>query len=171
LATKRYRAERAPKMLRYFFWEDKLHRTLYIDKSRNILLAWSYDEGKKVQFVYSHIRVHRERAWRTSEVAKLLNRSKVTIARYIREERITPPVKSYSMDGDERYTGIGFWQAKDIYACHDFMLEFTDTGRRTRVDHRVPSRMELTAKMEEGTSYTLIDDEGNTTRAFKETLW
>ncbi len=170
MAAKRYK-QKAPTMLRYFFWDDKLHRTLHIDRPRNILIAWSYDDGKKVQFVYSHIKVHRQRAWRTSDVARLVNRSKSTLNRYIRSGGIKAPVKSYSMDGDEKYIGIGFWQAKDIYALHDFMLEQPMLGKRAAADYRTPSRMELTAKMEEGTSYVIVDDEGNKTRAFKETLW
>ena len=156
-------------MLRYFFWEGKLHRTLITDPARNTLTAWCYDDAKKVQFVYSHIRVHRERAWRTSEVLKMLNRSRPTMARYVLNGKVRPPVKSYSLDG-KNYPGIGWWRAKDIYAFHEALLEPNEKGE-LRAKAGIPSRMELTAMMEEGASYILRDNEGNETRVFRETLW
>lgn len=171
MKKKRFRKERPPKMLRFFFWDGKLHRTLFIDRPRNTIIAFCYDDKKKVQFVYSHIRVHRERAWRTSEVAKLMNRSRVTVQRYISEGLVSRPAMTYSMDDDEKYKGIGFWTAKQIFDLHDMLLEPAPPGKRSRASHNVPSRMELVAKMEEGVSYVVEDSEGNRTRAFKETMW
>jgi hypothetical protein len=165
MTKKRFRKERPPKMLRFFFWDGKLHRTLFIDRPHNILTAWCYEDAKKVQFVYSHIRVHRERAWRTSEVAELVSRSRSTVRRVVREKLIRPPVKTYSLDGEEHYPGITFWSAANIYELHDYLL----SAKKLR--HETPSRMELVARMEEGASYVIQRNDGEKVRAFRETIW
>lgn len=173
MTKKRFRKPGTPKMLRYFFYEDKLYRTLNIDRPRNILTAWSYDEEKKVQFVYSHIRVHRERAWKTSEVAKMMNRTTQTVWNLMHEGWIEKPPMAWSYKEDgSRYPAQRMWSAKHIYALHDlYIQEEPEPGKRGRLSYNTPSRMELVAKMEEGVSYILEDEDGRSVRAFRETMW
>jgi hypothetical protein len=100
----------------------------------------------------------------------MISRSRASINRMIAAGVIEKPAMTYSMRG-EQYKGTGYWRAKDIYNLHDVLLEPAPPGKRSRLTHDVPSRMELVAMMEEGVSYVIEDKDGNRTRAFRETMW
>lgn len=163
--AKRFGKHRAPGMVRWFFWNDELHRTTFVDRPKNLVYAWNYPQRKKVQFVYSHIRVHNEKAWTNKEVARLLGRSTKTLQRAVYDGAVKKPYKTYSLDGDPNYFGRQFWQSKDVYEVHSWLIE----KERSRQD--LPTRLELAAKMEEGVSYLIQDKDGKSVRVFKEQMW
>lgn len=163
--------------LRWFFWDGKLHKTTRVSAMRNELFAWCFPEEREVQFAYSHIKFHHEKAWRTRDVAEMLDRHILTINKDISERKVIPkPAVGYPIGrSPDEMPRWYMWSKKDIYRYHDYLMGVhygspRKDGKIT-VNKRLPNRNELRAKMEDGYTILIQDKDGNTYPAFRETMF
>lgn len=145
--------KRTPTQKAHFFLEGKLYKSIRQEKARDILTAWDYEDDRIRHFILSDAKRHMKNAYDTIEVAKFLNRHRVTIQNYVNEGVINSPYRIHTRGINS--TGHPFskmkWSEDDILALHDYLL--TNGGGRPRKDgtmyagSRIPSRKELLAMM------------------------
>jgi hypothetical protein len=161
------------KKMNYFFYQDKLYRTLYVNRPADYMYAWDFEGRKKVQFLYSFIKKNHERAFTTTEVCEMVNRHRESLSNYIAAGGIHGPSASYSLDGrfvPSRY----YWSKKQIYELHDYIM--TIHQGRPRKDGEIrplatPTKAELRAMMDHETIYYVKNDDGKMVKVFKEPEW
>lgn len=127
------------KKIIYFFLNEKIHKTIRSSRSKDELIAWCYPDKKRVLYAYSQVEKYMQNAYTIVQVAKLLNRHRVTIQDYILEGKIKSPQKIYSignLDGNGWFKYM--FSESDILDLHQFIL---DAGHSSEI----PSRTELLA--------------------------
>jgi hypothetical protein len=112
--------KRRSKKLRYLYLNGDLHRVLHINRPADIITMWSYSQHKRVGYTYSDVKARMEKAFTTTEVCKMLNRTKVTVENAILNGDIEAPQYTYGLtETKKKYQYL--WHEKDIMALHEVL--------------------------------------------------
>lgn len=135
--------------LTYFFLNDQLHKKLFISRGRDLLVAWNYPEGKKVSYDYSTVLRRHKRAWKTVEVAQMINRHRRSIDSAIASGMIERPQFTYGLDEHRRIFQY-MWRDEDVMGALEYFA--TVHQGRPRKDgeitvNNLPTPRELRAMM------------------------
>lgn len=130
--------QRTRKKLQYFFLNGKVHKVIRSARPRDEMIAWCYPDQKRVLYPYSLVEKNMENAYPLKDVAKLLNRHKVTVEEYILAGKIKEPQKVYPISNPESKWFKFMMSESDILDLHQFIL---DAGYL----RDLPSRAELQA--------------------------
>lgn len=148
--------------LHYFYYKGELHKKIRINRSADIVTAWSYPQGRAVQHQYSDVRKNGSKAWTTREVCKMVNRTRNVIDVAIREGMVPAPQMTYGID-ENRNPYAWMWSEKDIMNLHDYLLT-VHKGRPRKdgliVPHAMPSKAELRAMMRQDTVFYVQTADG-----------
>ena len=130
---------RPSKEIRYFFLNGKVHKLLSSSRAKDVLVAWRYEDSKRILYPYAEAIKNMETAYSVKQVSSMLNKHRVTIQDYIIEGKIITPQKIYPIGKapDEGWYKYMFSQ-KDILDLHSYILE---SGH----SKNVPSKAELLA--------------------------
>lgn len=127
------------KSLRYFFLNNKIHKVLRSSRSKDELVAWSYEDKKRVMYSYSQVKKNLETAYTIVEVASMLNKHRVTIQEYILQEKVSTPPKIYPIGQPDSLNWSQYmFNQKNILDIHEHIL---DSGH----SKDIPSKAELQA--------------------------
>ncbi len=129
---------RPRKEIRYFFLNGKLHKILSSSRAKDTLVAWRYEDSKRVLYPYSDATKSMETAYSIKQVGDMLNKHRVTIQDYILEGKILTPQKIYPIGGSKDGWYKYMFSEKDILDLHAYILE---SGH----SKNVPSKAELLA--------------------------
>lgn len=141
------------KSLRYFFLNDKIHKVLKSSRSKDEMIAWCYPDKKRMMYSYSQVKKNMETAYTVVEVARMLNKHRVTIQEYILNEKVSTPQKIYPIGqpDSENWSQYMFNQ-KNILDIHQHIL---DSGH----SKEVPSKAEVQALLKNNlVLYTKTED-------------
>jgi len=130
--------QRTRKKLQYFFLNGKIHKVIKSIRAKDEMIAWCYPDGKRVLYSYNLVERNMENAYPIKDVAKLLNRHKVTVEEYILAGKIKEPQKVYPISNPESKWFKFMMSESDILDLHQFIL---DAG----YIRDLPSRTELQA--------------------------
>ena len=130
--------QRTRKKLQYFFLNGKVHKVIRSARPRDEMIAWCYPDQKRMLYPYSLVEKNMENAYPLKDVAKLLNRHKVTVEEYILAGKIKEPQKVYPISNPESKWFKFMMSESDILDLHQFIL---DAGYL----RDLPSRAELQA--------------------------
>ena len=130
--------QRTRKKLQYFFLNGKVHKVIRSARPRDEMIAWCYPDQKRMLYSYSLVEKNMENAYPLKDVAKLLNRHKVTVEEYILAGKIKEPQKVYPISNPESKWFKFMMSESDILDLHQFIL---DAGYL----RDLPSRAELKA--------------------------
>ena len=122
----------------YFFLNGKIHKVLKASRSKDELIAWVYEDKKRVLYPYSQVKKYMETAYTTRQVAQILNKHKITIEDYVWEGKVATPQRIYPIGNPESKWSQFMFQEKDILDIHQFIL---DSG----YSNELPSKSELMA--------------------------
>lgn len=165
--------KRSSKTLRNFYLNGDLHRTLLVNRPEDILIAWNFTKGERVAYVLSDARQHMQRAYSVAEVAKIFDRDKKSIFRYIYNGNIEAPQKAYVIDNPEKKSKYYFSES-DIYKLYDFLMT-VNVGRPRldglRTPTKSPSKRELEALLRNDTILYVKTDDGEFTPVWKQPDW
>jgi hypothetical protein len=126
-----------PKNIRYFFLNDKIHKTIRASRSKDELVAWCYPDKKRVMYSYSQVKKYMENAYTVVQVASMLNRHRVTIQDYILDGKVATPQKIYPIGDPENPNWSKYmFKESDILDMHQHIL---DSGHSLDV----PTKTEL----------------------------
>lgn len=130
---------RSLKEVRYFFLNEKLHKTISLSRAKDQVIAWSYSDKKRMLYPYSEVDKNMGSAYSIAQVASMLNKHRVTIQDYILEGKIKTPQKVYPIGTDSEDSWYKYmFSDKDILDLHLYILE---SGH----SKNVPSKTELLA--------------------------
>lgn len=136
-----------PTLPTYFFLNGNVHRKLHVNRGKDLLTAWNYPEGRRVQYNFTDALYTYQKAFYTQEVAKMLNRDRLALELAILNGKIDMPQYTYGID-ENRNKHAYMWREEDILKTLDY---FASVGRgRPRKDGLVtewnlPSPRELRA--------------------------
>ncbi|AXH67422.1 hypothetical protein SEA_WOFFORD_73 [Streptomyces phage Wofford] len=133
----------------YFFLNGQAHKKLQVNHAADILVAWNYEEAKRVAYVLSVARKNMEKAFFTAQVEKMVGRTRMSMINYIKNGLIKRPYLTYSLDGQGK-AGLYLWTQQDVLDLHEMMLNHgpgrpRNDGQPVRTN--LPSRAELLAMM------------------------
>ncbi|MGA1047979.1 MAG: hypothetical protein ACO3UU_08200 [Minisyncoccia bacterium] len=146
--------KRTSKRFLYFFLNNKIHKVLRSNRSKDEIIAWSYSDKKRMLYPYSQVKKYMEKAYSTAEVAKILGRHKVTIEDYILDGKIKMPQRIYPISNPESSWSKFMFSESDILEIHQFIL---DSG----YSKDLPSRNELRALLKNNMILYTKTDEGS----------
>lgn len=157
----------------YFYLDDKLYKSLHRNRAEDLIIAWDYEQGKRVALALSQVSKHKKNAYSVPQAAKLLNRSPDTIKRHWRAGDIKKPQQAYSLDGQKapnRY----FFSEDDMRELQEFFK--TVHRGRPRKDGNVtpgdiPSIAELEALMRNEKVLYAKNDAGDFVPVWKQPEW
>lgn len=162
------------KRLRYFFLNGNLHKTIHINRSSDIIVAWCYPDKKRTSYSWSDTQKNMERAYSISEVANMLSRHRMTIDKYIRRGLIKSPQRMYKIDGKFNSAGKYMFSEKDILDLYEYCS--TVSRGRPRKDGLVtstglPTKSELKSALKQQSVLYVKDEDGNFIPVWKENMW
>ncbi len=142
------------KKLLYFFLNEKIHKVIKSSKAKDEIIAWCYPDKKRVMYSYTQVKENMSGAYTIPQVSKILNRTAVSIQRYILEGKISRPQKIYSISNPGASWGKFMLSESDIYQLHQFVLEAGYTKN-------FPSRAEVTALLKHNLILYTKTEDGN----------
>lgn len=118
-------SSRKPRPLNYFYLNASghgplLHKKLHINLGADTITAWCYPLHKRMAYTYSDVKKHKEPAFTTIEVGRMLNRGRLTLEHAILRGNIEPPQHTYGLNEFKRKFKY-MWHEKDIFAMHAFL--------------------------------------------------
>lgn len=164
--------QRTASQKQYFYIDGKLHRIVRADRAQDLVRAWCYEDNRTVAFIFSDLKRSMQQAFDTSEVCRLLNRTRENLLLHVKRGAINPP---YKIGVQENGFGHFKWSEDDVLALHEHYL--TVGSGRPRKDGilssatRLPTRLELVAMMKQQKMYYVMDDNGNFVPVFESPDW
>lgn len=153
----------------YFYLNGNLHRRLHINRGDDIIEAWCYPLAKRVAYTYSDTRERYERAFKSVEVATMLNRGHFHMRRAIMRGDIEPPQFTYTLTPARAMRGY-MWDEEHIMKARDFFA--SQHYGRPRKDGRInprpiPTKRELRAMIRQEQVLFIKNDKGEFVPAWK----
>lgn len=103
----------------YFYLNGELNKTLETRRSENLIVAWNFSQNKRVAYALNDTYRHRQRAYTTSQVSKIIGKHVDTLKRHLRNGNLRKPQAAYSLDGTKKIIRYLF-NDEDIREIHDF---------------------------------------------------
>jgi hypothetical protein len=148
------------KKIRQFYLNGNLHKVVHVNRAKDLLTAFDYQEGKMKIYPWSDVKRQKQNAFTITEAAKLIGRHKDRIVRYMREEEIVKPQREYNTETGRM--GRYFFSEEDMLKMHEFFASI-HIGRPRKdgkvTNNMLPTRQELRLKMQSGQRLLYTDDE------------
>lgn len=151
--------------LTHFFWDQRLHKVIRINRPANLVDAWDYGARKRVSIFYPDFRIKAKPAVKVSEAARIMRLDIKTIKKAIYEGQIHEPDVSYPLDKNALYRTTRWFGEHNLLELHDYLL--TVHIGRPRKDgmvtpsSKLPTRAEIIAKMNNDTTLYIQGDDGS----------
>lgn len=168
---KRGAKRKRSKPLRYFFLNGDLHKSMHINRSKDIIWAWNYPKAKRAAYTYSDVKKRAGKAFTTKQVCEMVGRTRLILERAIISGNINAPQMTYGLDENRRPHKY-MWSEKDIMDLHAFMMT-VHRGRPRRdgliTSSNLPTARELRAMIHQETVLYVKNDDGEFVPTWKAT--
>jgi len=156
---------------RRFFFNNELVEVVHVNRALNLVTVWNFRDQKRQQLLYSDFKKHRRRAYTIGKVAKLLDRNKEQVYRYIWSGKIDPPVGT--LPGNKiKYGNQSYYSEDYIYEIRNMMAHI-HIGRPRKdglTTSRVISEQELRYRLGDGIMLYTQTSDGRYVPVWNETL-
>lgn len=157
----------------YFYLNGDLHKSLFIKRSEDSMIAWNYPQQKRVAYNLSDVRRSKQHAYTISYAADMLNRHIDTIKRHLKAGDYQTPQRSYSLE-DNSKLGRYYFSEDNIREMRNF-FKTVHIGR-PRKDGMVnstsiPSKAELEALLRNEKVLYAKQDDGTFIQVWKAPEW
>lgn len=161
-----------PKPIRYFYLNGNHHKVLRISRAEDIIVAWDYENKKRVSYIWSVAKQNMQKAFTVNEVCKIFGRDRWSIHTFIEEGKIKRPKQTYSLENGN--PGKFLFSEDDLRDLHSYLL--TVHRGRPRKDGaitqgKVMTRAELEAMMKHETILYTKDKAGDFVPVWKQPDW
>ena len=146
----------------YFFLDDKLYKKIRVVKSENYVVAWSYEDEKRVWITYSVVRREAGKAYKLSEVAEMIDKPKSTILSYVKRNLVEKPSgRLYTIKN--KVPGEYMWSENDILDLRDSIFDLAPKNKygEPYSNLKLISKAELLSKMRKDTSFYVRNENGD----------
>lgn len=158
--------------LKYFFLDQKLYKIIKIDRPKDLVYVWDYDEHRRRMFIWSDAQRRLQHAFTMTEVAKMMNRHRMRIDENLRQGNLRWPSRAYAISTG--HPGTHYFSEDNVLEVHDFFIS-VHRGRPRNdgliTNSRIPTRKELKAMMRYDKMTFIQDDNGEYIPAWKERNW
>jgi len=159
--------------IRYFYLNNRLHKVLRRSRAEDLLVAWDYQEGKRVAYSLTDVNKNKQHAYPMSQVVKIIGKHEDTIKLQMYKGNLKYPQQAYSLNGNKT-PGKYFWSEDDIRDMHNFFK--TVHRGRPRKDGRItpgdmPSRAEIEATMRQENILYVKSEDGTFVPVWKAPEW
>ena len=160
------------KPIRYFYLNGNHHKVLRISRPEDIIVAWDYENKKRVSYVWSVAKQNMQKAFTMKQVSKMFDRDPLMIHEYIKEGKIRRPKQAYSLE--KRTPSKFLFSEDDLRDLHSYLL--TVHRGRPRNDGQITntklmSRAELEAMIRQETVLYTKDNSGEYVPVWKQPDW
>lgn len=178
METRNEPRKRRSSPVRFFYLGDKLYKVLYISRPQDLVYTYCFTDEKEQTLVWSHTKKHMQKALRSYEVGKLINRSNSAIKRILFNGLIPAPQRTYdpkkpeNKDNPQAYNYQ--WSHQDIYNLHDYLVSIGTGARKPharRGPWKLPTRAELTAMLQDDLVLYVKTSDGEYSPVWKEHNW
>lgn len=152
----------------FFFLDGELYKKIRIVRSENILVAYSFSQEKRMWFNYQQSLRNYQRAYKTKQVAELIEKSEAYINDLIKRNLIDRPSGvSYAIAN--RRPGPVYWSEDDVLNLRSnlFALARKNKYGEPYKNFKLISEAELLHKMRGGEEYYIRDDKGNFVKVWR----
>lgn len=161
------------KKYRYFYLNGELHRVLERHRTDDVLVAWNYNQWKRVAYNLSDVNVNRRPAYTIREVSEMLGKGVNTIKRHFREGNLPKPMQADPIDGI-RKPGQYYFSEDDVRMTREYFRNLH--WGRPRKDGTVreqdmPSKAELEAMMRHEVVLYAQNEQGEFIPVWKAPEW
>jgi len=157
----------------YFYLNGNVHKALHRNRADDLLIAWDYNEGKRVAYSLTDVLKNRKGAYTVPQAAKLIGRSPDTIKRHWRSGEIRKPQQVYTLD-EKKTPGKFYFSEDDMRELQDF-FRTVHRGRPRKdgliTSSNIPSKAELEALMRNEKVLYAKNDEGQFVPVWKAPEW
>lgn len=159
--------------IKYFFLNGDHHKVLRISRAEDLVMAWNYNNAKRVTYPWSITKKNMQKAFSIKEVCKIFQRDRLVIHDYIQQEKIKRPAQCYTIDS-RRIPSKFLFSEDDMRELHSYLL--TVHRGRPRNDglitpSKLISRAELEAIMREERILYAKDGSGEYVPVWKQPDW
>lgn len=158
--------------LRYFYLNGQHHKVIRISRAEDLIIAWNYEEHKKVTYIWSLTKQNMQKAFTMKQVSRIFDRDIMIIHDYINDGKIRRPKQAYSLETLK--PGKFLFSEDDLRGMHSYLL--TVHRGRPRNDGMITntklmSRAELEAMMRQETVLYTKDEDGEFIPVWKQPDW
>jgi hypothetical protein len=146
----------------YFFLDQKLYKKIRVVKSENYVVAWSYEDERRMRFNYSSVRQEASKAFNVNDVSELIDKPKSLILSFLQRNLIDyPSGRLYSIKN--KLPGRWMWSEQDILDLRETIFEMAPKNKygEPYSNFKLVSKAELLSKMREDTSYYVRNEKGD----------
>lgn len=161
---------------KFFYLGGELHYRLQINRPADRVVCWNYPQHKRVSMSWSETKRLMKPALSTSQVAKILNRSYISVKLAIEYGYFRAPYRIYSLTGSgKEWQGARYyWSIDDVMEAHDhYSQQHVGAPRKDGLitPKAMPTKVQVRAMIEDGVTTYLKTDSGEYVPTYKETLW
>jgi hypothetical protein len=152
----------------YFYLDKKLYKKIRVVKSENYVVAWSYEDERRMRFNYSSVRKEASKAFNLDEVSKLIGKRKSHILSYIQRNLVDPPSgRLYSIKNKK--PGKWMWSEKDVLDLREAIFDMAPKNKYGEpfVNFKLVSKAELLSRMREDASYYVRNQDGEFVKVWR----
>lgn len=176
-------AKRNSRAVKYFYLNGSYHRTLHVNRSKDIITAFDFGDEKTKKYLYSDVKRAAENVYTMKEVGEVLNRSYTYLryhlgwGRYQQVETFLPwnPKKPKPTGPNEmgKNTYPRIMRETAVMHLRDILAD-THIGQPRKdgkiTPMNVPTRQELRAWFDHG-RLTYVEEDGNFIPVWNADVW
>lgn len=146
----------------YFFIDEKLYKKIRVVKTENYVVAWSYNDEKRVWINYSTVRKSGGKAYDLKQVCELIGKTQTFIMSCIKKNLVNLPTgRVYKISS--RLPGKWMWSEHDILELRDSLFEMAPKNKygEPYTTFKLISKAELLSKMRQDASFYVKNEDGD----------
>lgn len=152
----------------YFFLGNKLYKKIRVVKSESYVVAWSYEDERRMRFNYGSVRQEATKAFDLDQVSKLIGKPKSLILSYIQRNLVDcPSGRIYSIKNKK--PGKWMWSEQDVLDLRNSIFEMAPKNKygEPYTNFRLISKAELLSKMREDATYYVKNESGDFVKVWR----
>ena len=128
-----------------FFLNNEMVRLVHFNRPNDICELYNFHKDKNQTMLYSDFKKHRKKAFTLKGVAKIFNRSRMQVERWIKKGLILPPVGA-TAGGKRVFQKLSYYSEDDLFTIRSVLA--TIHKGRPRKDGRIRPSMDIPTEKE-----------------------
>jgi hypothetical protein len=145
----------------YFFLDEKLYKKIRVVKTENYVVAWSYEDEKRVWLNYSYVRKNSDKAYKLADVSQLIEKSTNYIMSHMQRNLVKRPSgRTYNITS--KMPKDFMWSSRDILDLRDSIYDLAPKNKygEPYSNFTLISKAELLNKMHKDVSMYIKNENG-----------
>ena len=123
-----------------FFINEEMVRLVYSNRANNICILYNFNQAKEQNMLYTDFKKHRKRAYTVANTARLFNRSRMQLERWIKNGIVPPPTGAVD-GGVRRFQKLSYYSEDNLFTIRSAIAKIH--SGRPRKDGRITTRKDV----------------------------